>query len=198
MADGERIAGVVLAGGLSRRMGRDKAGVPLAGRPLVAHALDRLRPQVGALAANANAPLPEGTAPGTVVVPDARAGFPGPLAGIEAALVFGQAMGALLVATVPVDAPFLPPDLVARLASGLGTDDLATIAATNGGNHPVVALWKIEALASVSRALDDGLRAVRDLLARLPHAAVQFEDEEAFANINTPEDLARAEARLRG
>ncbi|MEJ1935403.1 molybdenum cofactor guanylyltransferase MobA [Nostoc sp. NIES-2111] len=193
----EQIAGVVLAGGQSRRMGWDKAGVLLADRPLVVHALDLLRPQVGALAVNANAPLPEGTPPGTVVLPDARPGFTGPLAGIETALAFGQSTGALLVATVPVDAPFLPPGLVARLAAGLSPGDMAAVAATEEGPHPVAAVWRVDALSTVSLALDEGLRAVRDLLARIPHRVIRFEDTGAFTNVNTPEDLARAEERMR-
>jgi molybdopterin-guanine dinucleotide biosynthesis protein A len=194
-ADGT-IAGVILAGGRSRRMGRDKAGVVLAGRPLLAHALAILRPQVDVLAVNANGPLPDEDPAGLVVLPDGRPDFPGPLAGIEAALVFGRSAGAALVATIPVDAPFLPGDLVARLASALTPGDLAAVAATEEGLHPVAAIWRPQALAILSPSLDEGVRAVRDLLACLPHAVVPFADTGAFANVNTPEDLARAEARL--
>lgn len=197
VAESRRIAGVVLAGGLSRRMGRDKAGVLLAGRPLVAHALAILRPQVAMVAVNANGPLPHAVLEGAAVLPDGRSDFPGPLAGIEAALAFGRSAGFELVATIPVDCPFLPGDLVAVLAAGLGTADLAAVAESREGRHPVVALWRTAALDAVSQALHEDVRAVRDLLSRLPHSTVRFDDDEAFANVNTPADLAWAEERLR-
>lgn len=198
MKDSGIIAGVVLAGGRSMRMGRDKAGVMLGGRPLLAHALAILRPQVDVLAVNAGSTSPAGLDRGVRLVPDQRTDFPGPLAGIETALAFGRSAGASLVATIPIDAPFLPGDVVARLAAGLRPFDLAAVSETAEGLHPIVALWRPEALAAVSAALDDDVRAVRGLLARLPHAVVRFEDSGAFANVNTPEELERAEETFRG
>jgi molybdenum cofactor guanylyltransferase len=110
------IAGVVLAGGRSSRMGVEKALVDFAGRPMLAHVLARFAPQVMALAINANGDPARFAAFGAPVIADLAPDQPGPLAGIAAALAWAQAHGCSRVATVPCDAPFLPRDLVARLA----------------------------------------------------------------------------------
>jgi len=113
-----KTAGVVLAGGLSVRMGIDKALAPLAGQPLIAHVAARLDPQVDALFVNANGDLARFRGIGRAIVADAgaRPGG-GPLAGVAAALAYASLLGAQWLATAPCDAPFLPLDLVARLAA---------------------------------------------------------------------------------
>ncbi len=113
-----KTAGVVLAGGRSTRMGVDKALAPLAGRPLVAHVAARFAPQVDALFLNANGDAARFASLGCAIVADAAANAGGgPLAGIAAALRYAQSQGAAWLATAPCDAPFLPLDLVARLAA---------------------------------------------------------------------------------
>ena len=113
----EDVTGIVLAGGMGRRMGGvDKGLVPLAGRPLVAHVLERLAPQAGAIIVNANQNRDRYAAYGHPVVADEVGGFAGPLAGLHAGMT---AATTPYVVTVPCDSPFLPGDLVARLAAGL-------------------------------------------------------------------------------
>ena len=113
------VPGVILAGGLATRMGGgDKCLLELASRPLLAHVIERLAPQAGPLALNANGD-PARFAPfGLPVLPDSVPGFPGPLAGVLAGLDWAQALGAAQIVTVAADTPFFPTDLVARLQAG--------------------------------------------------------------------------------
>ena len=188
MADA--ILGVILAGGASARLAPDKALEPLAGKPMIAHVADRLRPQVEALAVAGGA-SPERFSPlGLDAFADAQSKALGPLAGLAAALDHAAARGFSHVVTAPCDAPFLPRDLVARLKAEGGV----AIAAVNGRLEPTFALWPVSA-AHEARAL---LRAGAGPLAlarRLNAEAASFGDASAFANINTPADLAAA-ARL--
>jgi molybdenum cofactor guanylyltransferase len=184
------ITGLVLAGGQGRRMGMvDKGLVELDGKPLVAHVLARLAPQVGALIVNANRNAERYAALGYPVVGDAIGGFAGPLAGLHAGL---SAAATPFIATTPCDSPFLPADLVARLAGafGQGALDIA-VARTFEQPHPVFALVRRDVLSHLARFLEQGGRKIDAWYASLRLAEVAFDDEaDAFRNINTPEELA--------
>ncbi|AQS49971.1 molybdenum cofactor guanylyltransferase [Thioclava nitratireducens] len=182
---------MILAGGRGRRMGGvDKAMVMLAGRPLFAHVAARIGPQVVGLAISANgaavrfAPIP--------VLPDPpqRQGE-GPLAGLLSALDWAAEQGADMLLSVPVDTPFLPRDLVARLRAPGG----AAYAASAGRDHPSVALCPVMERARIAELFASGERRLR---AAFPEATrVAFEGSpDPFTNLNTPEDLATAAAHL--
>ncbi len=190
----EAITGLVLAGGLARRMGgRDKGLVPLAGRPLFLHVVEALRPQVGPLLINANRNPERYAEAGLPVVSDLRHDYSGPLAGLEAGL---QACDTPLLLMVPCDSPFLPRDLAARLLEGLGEGDLA-VAGCNGRLQPVFALLRRELRDSLKHYLDQGGRKIDTWYLQQEMRRVAFDDcPEAFSNINTPEELAAAGRRL--
>ena len=184
------VTGIVLAGGQGRRMGAvDKGLVELDGRPLVAHVLARLAPQVGALIINANRNADRYAALGYPVVADAIGGFAGPLAGLHAGLT---AAATPFVATSPCDSPFLPADLVARLAAAFDERQIdIAVARTYAQPHPVFALVRRAVLSHLARFLADGGRKIDAWYASLPIAEVAFDDEaDAFRNINTPAELA--------
>jgi len=184
------ITGLVLAGGQGRRMGMvDKGLVELDGKPLVAHVLARLAPQVGALIVNANRNAERYAALGYPVVGDAIGGFAGPLAGLHAGL---SAAATPFIATTPCDSPFLPADLVARLAGAFGQGPLdIAVARTFEQPHPVFALVRRDVLSHLARFLEQGGRKIDAWYASLRLAEVAFDDEaDAFRNINTPEELA--------
>lgn len=193
-----RIFGVILAGGQGRRMGGvDKAFVRLAGRPLVAHVADRLEPQVERLAISANGDAARFSL-GRPVLADVQGA--GPLAGVLAALIWAKPLGATAVLSAPVDAPFLPGDLCPRLclAAENATKGLA-IAQGGGRAHPTFGLWPVALAEALSDFLASGVNPKVMDFARA-HGAVEaaFPDALAFDNLNTPEDLARAEAALSG
>jgi molybdopterin-guanine dinucleotide biosynthesis protein A len=194
------IAGIVLAGGLSRRMGGgDKCLRPLGGRPILAHIIERARPQVAALALNANGDPARFAEFGLPVVADSVADFAGPLAGVLAGLDWAAAHlpGCTHVASFAGDAPFLPQDLVARLvaAVGGGTHDLAC-AASGGQVHPVFGLWPLALRENLRDAVTrEGIRKVDVWTGRHGLAVVDFPKTpiDPFFNANTPQDLAEAE-----
>lgn len=198
------IAGVILAGGLSRRMGGgDKCLRDLAGRPLLAHIIERVRPQVASLVLNANGDPGRFQAFGLPVVADSVEGFAGPLAGILAGLDWAaaHAPGCAAVASFAADAPFLPRDLVAHLASAVERDnaDLAC-AASAGQAHPVFGLWRVELREALRDALvREQIHKVDRWTARYKLVQVEFSAEplDPFFNANRPEDLAAAERMLR-
>jgi len=189
------VTGVVLAGGQGSRMGGvDKGLQPFRGRPMVAHAIERLAPQVDELLINANR-NPEAYAGfGHRVIADEIAGFAGPLAGFERGLA--HAAGELVV-TVPCDSPFLPRDLVARLRAALealGVD--VAVARTGTQSHPVFCLMRRSVHASLRDFLARGERKIDRWTTALAVAEVAFDDEpDAFLNINTREELSGLEAR---
>lgn len=190
-----RVAGLILAGGEGRRMGgRDKALVDLAGRPLLAHVRDRFAPQVGPLAVSANGDPARLAGFGLPVLADETPGL-GPLSGVLAGLDWARAAGADRLATVAVDTPFLPADLVARLAAAAGPGQVA-LAATARGPHPTCALWPVSAAPALAAALAGGRRSLRGAAGALGVIEVAFADEAAFVNLNTAEDLAAAAARI--
>lgn len=187
------VTGLVLAGGQGSRMGGiDKGLVAFRGRPLVAHVIERLAPQVGEILVNANRNPEAYAAFGHRVVSDEIAGFAGPLAGFERGLAHARGR---LVATVPCDSPFLPADLVARLRAALepAGADLA-VAKTGVQPHPVFCLMRRGVHASLAQFLATGQRKIDKWYAALAVVEVPFDDEaEAFANINTRDELAGLE-----
>jgi len=189
----EKITGVVLAGGQGSRMGGvDKGLVQLRGRPMVDWVLERLRPQVDALIINANQNAERYAAFGHPVFPDDIAGFAGPLAGLHAALARAEHP---LVATVPCDSPFLPTDLVARLYAALaGHGAELAVARTFDQPHPVFCLCRREVLPHLTAFLAEGGRKIDRWYATLRVVDVRFDDQEdAFRNINTRDELDRLE-----
>jgi molybdopterin-guanine dinucleotide biosynthesis protein A len=185
-----KVTGIVLAGGKGTRMGGvDKGLQPLRGKPMAAWAIARLKPQVDEIIINANQNLEIYGAFGYRVVSDEIGGFAGPLAGLHAGL---NAATYPLVATVPCDSPFLPPDLVSRLSASLQTLDLA-VAKTGAQPHPVFALMKREVRESLEAFLASGGRKIDAWYAGLKVIEVPFDDEaDAFRNINTIEELKGA------
>lgn len=188
------ITGLVLAGGQGRRMGGvDKGLQPLQGRPMVEHVIARLRPQVGSILINANQNLDRYAEFGCPVVPDAITGFAGPLAGLHAGL--GAATTPFVV-TAPCDSPFLPSDLVARLAAARAAQDAdLAVARTGDQPHPVFALVATRMLPHLAEFLARGERKIDIWYASLKVVEVPFEDEAAFSNINTRAELAQHESR---
>lgn len=196
-------AGVVLAGGLSRRMGGgDKVLRPLGGRPLLAHILERIRPQVTTLCLNANGDPARFAAFGLPVIADPLPGFAGPLAGILAGMDWAARTvpGCPYLASFPGDAPFLPDNLVARMGDAMAAAgaDLAC-AASAGRDHPVIGIWPLRLRDDLRHALlDEGVRKVDHWTGRYHCVRVEFSAPagDPFFNANRPEDLARAETLL--
>jgi molybdopterin-guanine dinucleotide biosynthesis protein A len=194
------VAGVILAGGLSRRMGQDKAFAQLAGRPLIAHCIDALWPQVQMLAINANGPADRFARFGFPVLPDPIRGNIGPLAGILAALEWAKGLGFSLIVTVPVDTPFLPPDFVAKLKTALSGNELVC-AQSGDRRHFAAALFRTHLADDLRKAIEtENLRKVEDWQARHEAGVAEWISVPAdpFFNINTFEDLVEAKRRLGG
>lgn len=194
---------VILAGGLATRMGGGNKGmVLLGGQSLLSRVIGRLRPQAGEIAINANGP-PEALAEyGLPVIADGVGGFAGPLAGVLAAMRWAARAGAPAVLSVSVDTPFLPPDLVHRLVEAAGPRGLA-LAASPGPegrlrDHPTCALWPVTLADALAEALESGQSRIGQFAAAYRPGRAVFDSDpfDPFLNINTPEDLARAEALL--
>ena len=183
------VTGIVLAGGLGRRMGGvDKGLQMLRGRPMIAWVLERLAPQASEIIINANQNLEQYRGFGKPVVSDEIGGFAGPLAGLHAGLKTARHA---YVVTVPCDSPFLPVDLVARLFAALEERgaDLA-VAKTGDQPHPVFSLCRRGLLPHLTEFLQGGGRKIDRWYASLKVIEVSFDDEaEAFSNINTPDEL---------
>lgn len=198
-----RIFGVILAGGEGRRMGgADKATLRLAGRMLAAHAADRLEPQVERLAISANGDAARLATLGLPVLaddlPDGER--QGPMAGILAALDWATALGATAVVTVAVDTPFFPGDLTPRLLmAGEGTASGIALAQSGGNDHPTFGLWPVTQRQAMRDWMAAGhVASMRRFADALGAGRAVFPDDGAFMNINTPEDLIRAEALITG
>ncbi len=191
----EDVLGVILAGGLARRMGGgDKGLVELGGRSLLQRVIDRLEGQVGGLALNANGDPHRFAAYRLPVIADTVAGHPGPLAGILAGLEHAEAAGWSWVATVPVDTPYLPRDLVDRLLTALAGEAAEIACAASGGRvHPVAGLWPVGLIGPLRAALEqDGVRKVDAFASARPRAIASWADvpHDPFLNVNSPADLA--------
>jgi molybdenum cofactor guanylyltransferase len=202
MAAAETI-GLILAGGRARRMGgQDKAFLPLAGGNLAQRAIARLAPQCDHLIINANRELDRFAGFGVPVISDSVAGYAGPLAGILTGLdwLADHAPDAALL-TVPVDGPFFPDDLGARLRAAAKSQGVAIACAQSGGRrHGVYGLFSAALRDDLRRALTiEGIRKVDDWLDRHNAAVAEWSTEpvDPFFNVNTSDELARAEQYLR-
>jgi molybdopterin-guanine dinucleotide biosynthesis protein A len=183
------IAALILAGGAGSRLGgADKAFVQLRGKPLIAHLLARLTPQVEKIAISANGDATRFDAYPLLVLPDGPLAGLGPLAGVATGLEWAAQQNADSLVTVPVDTPFIPLDLVARLAPA------PAVAIYQGRQHHLVAHWPVSALPRLRQFLLTGAPyKVRDFLSLCGARQIAFEAAtDPFLNINTPEDLARA------
>jgi molybdenum cofactor guanylyltransferase len=189
----DQITGVVLAGGRGTRMGSiDKGLQRLRGQPLALHVAQRLQAQVGRVAINANQHLAQYEGFGFPVWPDALEGFQGPLAGLHAALIRCESP---FLASAPCDSPFLPIDLVSRLAEAFvaAADTEVAVAATREGDRlqrqPVFCLIDTRLAPALESYLAGGGRRVDEWFRSLKMVQVEFEDNDAFRNINTLDEL---------
>ena len=202
------VAGVILAGGQGRRLfpggDGDKALVPLAGKPLIAHAAARFGPQVFACAISTNSKAQALRRFAMPLLADAIGGprAIGPLAGILTAMEWAKqaAPYCAWLASMPVDAPFVPLDLVARLAGQMQADEHEVVVVRARRRvHFVTALWSLNLAPKLRRAITEGgMRKVEDFLVahRTGYLDWPVRGADPFLNINTPQDLARATARL--
>ena len=200
-----RIAGVVLAGGQSSRMGGgDKCLLPLGGKPILSHVINRISPQVEALALNANGDATRFSAYGLPVLPDSIAGFVGPLAGVLAGMDWAAETGYSHIVSVAADSPFFPAQLAtglrfACLASGLPMA-MAHSPRPDGGyfRQPTFTLYDVSLRENLRTALHGGVRKVIPWVEPLGCGPIVFSGfgSDPFFNINTPEDLVFAEGVL--
>ncbi len=200
MTERKHIAGVLLAGGLARRMGGgDKCLRPLAGRPILGHVLERVRPQVGPLLLNAHGDASRFADFDLPVAQDVVDGHAGPLAGILTGMEWAaeHAPECAWLASFATDAPFLPGDLVARLLRAVEEEGAEMArAASNGRAHPVFALWPVALAGELRHALvAEDIRKIDAFTARYRVATVEFTTVpyDPFFNANRPEDFAEAE-----
>lgn len=194
-----RLFGVILAGGMGSRLGgADKALMPLGGVPLLAHAMARLSPQVERLALSANGDPARFARFGLPVLADALPDHPGPLAGVLAGLDWAAEAGADAVVSVAVDTPFFPGDLAEQLAGGIGAAPVA-VAASLGRRHPASGLWRVALRPELRLALATGVRRLGVFADGMGAAVVRCPVRriDPFLNINTPDDLERADALCR-
>ncbi|MEM7508749.1 MAG: molybdenum cofactor guanylyltransferase MobA [Pseudomonadota bacterium] len=196
------IAGVILAGGLARRMGGgDKALLQVAGRSLLSHVIDRLSSQVVEVALNVNGDAARFAAFDLPVIADTVEGFVGPLGGVLAGMRWAAARGHSHIVTAAADTPFFPSDLVARLSEAAEAEGQPiALAATNDpkrglSEHPTFGLWPVALADNLEEALTIGqLRKVIVWTSRHGAACAVFDDGHyPFFNVNTPDDLAEAE-----
>lgn len=191
------VTGLILAGGQGTRMGSvDKGLQTLAGQPMVQHVIQRLQPQVQQLHINANQNQAVYAEWGFPVWADAMPDFAGPLAGLQTGLMHCTTP---YLVTVPCDSPYLPLDLVARLAQALQAQEADLAVAVTGVGvqrqpHPVFCLAKASLLPHLTQYLESGGRKMGAWHATLQVAAVHFEDESAFRNINTLDELQQSQS----
>lgn len=192
--------GVLLAGGLARRMGGgDKPMRDIGGRTILARVIARLKPQCDGMVLNANGDPARFAAFGLPVIPDTVADFPGPLAGILAALDWAarHRPDAPWMFSAAADCPFLPRDLVTRLHQArIAEDAQLAVAASGGQSHPVIGLWSVALRHDLRHALVvEDIRRIDRWTARYRLATVNWPTEplDPFFNANTMEDIAEAE-----
>lgn len=190
------IAVVILAGGEGRRIGGGKPLRTLAGKTLLDHALALARhwsPLIGISVRDATSAFHSS---GAALLPDTAGS--GPIAGIASALSFGRSSGAGLVLTIPCDTPFLPPDIVDRLAKALLPSAAAAIAASGGRLHPSCGLWRVEADAALPAYLASGRASLNGFAEALGAVEVEWPIApiDPFFNINNETELAEAEALI--
>lgn len=202
-----RPLGVLLAGGLSRRMGGgDKGLMPLGGKPVMKHAFERLAGQTDQVIINANGDPSRFASFETTIVPDTISGFAGPLAGVLAGMRYAQSLKIppTFIVSAAADTPFFPTDLIERLLQAPNSNLTIVLATSNGRRHPVFGLWPV----ALADHLDAWLRheenrKVLKWVDQHSWAQADFEnmvflDDELdpFFNINTPEEFAKAEKLL--
>ena len=197
------LLGIVLAGGQSRRMGSDKLFSDLGGKPLVAHAVERLKAQMEHVAIVAPPKKRKDLKFKSVsILSDHHEGFQGPLAGIFAGLHNAEIHGFEGIVTVAADTPFYPEDYADRITEPRSKyfpqEELVTIARTPDGLHPVFGTWSVSAIPTILELLDNDTRKVMAAADAIGWEAVDFDVSgiDPFFNINTPEDLERAEQEL--
>ena len=201
MPSPEHITGLILAGGRGSRMGHvDKGLQPFRGKSMAAHVIERLAPQVGDLAINANQNLAHYGEFGVPVWPDDLQGFEGPMAGLETGL---RRCATDYLVTAPCDSPFLPTDLVARLSAAIEatgadlalaeTEEPDDSGAMRVQPHPVFALVKKSALPHLAAFLASGGRRMDGWYGAIKVVRVRFDDASAFRNINTMRELQQFE-----
>ena len=194
--DTSQITGLILAGGRGTRMGTVDKGLQMfRGAPMALHVLMRLSPQVGYVMINANQNIAPYEGFGVPVWQDEMQGFAGPLAGLQTGMVHCDTD---YLVTAPCDSPFLPADLVERLAAGLeGKNADLAVAVTGAGEtrqaHPVFCLAKASLLPHLTLYLQEGGRKFDKWYASLNVAEVHFDEEDAFRNINTRDELHQLE-----
>ena len=203
MTQSDSILGVILAGGLARRMGGgDKPLASLGRGTLIGHVIDRLSPQVGQYAINANGDPARYGHFGVPVLKDPVAGFVGPLAGVLAGMDWAAENCGTFIVTVAADTPYFPYDLVQRLWREAESKTLDTVlAASRGGDReiwrqPTFALWRVSLRDDLRAALAQNIRKIVAFTDTTRSGQVVFEDgpEGSFFNVNTPEDLQQAAA----
>ena len=199
-SDAPATPGVLLAGGLARRMGGgDKPMRQIGGRTILARVIARLAPQCDGLILNANGDPARFAAFGLPVIPDTVKDFPGPLAGILAALDWAAANrpGVEFILSAAADCPFLPRDLVARLhRARIAEGAQLAVAASDGQSHPVIGLWSVGLREELRHALVvEDIRKIDRWTARYKLATVEWPAEplDPFFNANTMDDIEAAE-----
>lgn len=192
--------GVILAGGRATRMGGGDKGLrPLGGQPLIGHVIARLAPQCAQLAINANGDPDRWRDFGLPVLTDSFPDQPGPLAGVLAGMDWAVAQGARAIVTAAADTPFFPHDLVARLVAHAGPSGLCLAASLDQTGrvqrHPTFGLWPVALREDLRAALTGGLRKIVLWTDQHDGGLAEFDSlpHDPFFNVNTPEDMARAE-----
>ncbi len=192
--------GIILAGGQARRMGGgDKGLLAIGDRTMLDHVIERLAPQVAELALNANGDETRFAEFGLPVLADPVAGYAGPLAGVLAGLDWASGREVANIVTAAADTPFLPTDLVTRLLdAAVDQGRQIAIASTATGLHPTFGLWPVALRDDLRTALSAGVRKVVDWTDRHGVARAEFPvgEFDPFFNVNTPEDLDRAQGLL--
>jgi molybdopterin-guanine dinucleotide biosynthesis protein A len=188
-----RIAGAILAGGQSRRMGENKALLALAGTTLIERAINRLQPQVSQLILNVHDEKTGRGIHGLPVVSDADGDHQGPLAGLLASLRWAETAGLRWIVTAAVDTPFFPKDLVERLAAAAGDKTMA-VASSGGRLHPVFGLWNTALASELGRQIGEGLRSARQWVSLHESGIAEWpvEPYDPFFNVNQAADVTKA------
>ena len=188
------VAVVILAGGEGSRIGGGKPLRMLAGQRLIDRAIALSRSYSDCIAV---AVRDAGQVAGTSLRALQDDAAEGPVGGLIAGVRFAKETGTPLLLTIPADMPFLPPDLLDRLANAMG-DRTCALAASDGQLHPVCGLWRAHVLASVPAYLATGRRSLRGLAELVGHSTADWEagSDDPFFNINSEEDLAEAEQRF--